>query len=123
LLEPLLGTAAEPRARRLSRLRKLWVDSAYQGTFEDFVAAHDIDVEVVRRPGEGPKQVWVAPGEAPPPRVAGFQLLPHRWIVERTIAWLNRFRRLSKDYEHHTWSAESWIRVASIRLMLARLAA
>ena len=51
----------------------------------------------------------------------GFQLLPKRWIVERTLAWLNRCRRLAKDFENLTRVAVGFIRLASIRLMLRKL--
>ena len=56
-------------------------------------------------------------------KAKGFQLLPHRWIVERTFAWLGRYRRLSKDYEVFVETSETMIRLAMIRLMLRRLAA
>lgn len=52
----------------------------------------------------------------------GFVLLPRRWVVERTFAWLGRCRRLAKDFEHSTASAEAWIFIASIRMMTRRLA-
>ena len=52
----------------------------------------------------------------------GFVLLPRRWVVERTIAWLNRNRRLAKDFEATIESAEAWIYVASVKLMSRRLA-
>jgi putative transposase len=55
-----------------------------------------------------------------PPR--GFQVLPRRWVVERTIAWIDRNRRMSKDYERLPESAETFIYVAMSRLMLRRLA-
>lgn len=51
----------------------------------------------------------------------GFHVLPRRWVVERTFAWINRFRRLSKDYERKPESSNSPIYVASIRLMLRRI--
>lgn len=51
----------------------------------------------------------------------GFQVLPRRWVVERTFAWLNRYRRLSKDYERKPTSSSSHVYVASIRLMLRRI--
>ena len=51
----------------------------------------------------------------------GFQILPRRWIVERTFGWFNRYRRLSKDYEHLTPSSEVMIQISMIHLMLQRL--
>ena len=64
-------------------------------------------LEVVRRP-EGSQ---------------GFVLLPKRWVVERTLAWLNQNRRLSKDYEELPSTSETFVYVAMTRLMLKRLAA
>jgi transposase len=55
-------------------------------------------------------------------KAKGFVLLPRRWVVERTFAWLNRCRRLAKDFEHSIASAEAWIFIASIRMMTRRLA-
>jgi putative transposase len=66
----------------------------------------EVRLEIVKRP-EGAK---------------GFLLLPKRWIVERTFAWLARYRRLSKDYEYLTQTSEAMIRVAMIHLMIRRLA-
>jgi len=54
--------------------------------------------------------------------VKGFQLLPHRWVVERTFAWLGRYRRLSKEYEVLPQTSEAFIYAAMVDLMLARLA-
>ncbi len=48
----------------------------------------------------------------------GFLVLPRRWVVERTLAWLCRCRRLSKDYEYHTWCSESHVYIVSIGLLL-----
>ena len=56
------------------------------------------------------------------PGVRGFQVLPKRWIVERTFAWLGRCRRLSKDYEQNPASSEAWIYCAMVHLMIRRLA-
>ncbi len=52
----------------------------------------------------------------------GFQVLPRRWVVERTFGWLTRCRRLARDYERKISHAEAMIKVAMIRLMAARLA-
>jgi transposase len=57
-----------------------------------------------------------------PPGVKGFQLLPRRWVVERTFAWLGRSRRLAKDFEATTQSATAWLHVANLRLLSRRLA-
>src|SRR5271165_7132238 len=56
-----------------------------------------------------------------PKELRTFQVLPHRWKVERTLGWLNRSRRLSKDYEHDTGSSEAMVHLAMIHLMLKRL--
>ncbi len=66
--------------------------------------------------GDGAKLVV-----AKPPGATTFVVLPHRWIVERTFAWLGKGRRLSKDYEHLVTSSMAFIRLAMIRLMLRRL--
>lgn len=52
----------------------------------------------------------------------GFELLPRRWVVERTLAWLNRNRRLAKDFETGMATAEAWIMLASVQLLVRRLA-
>ena len=54
-------------------------------------------------------------------KAKGFEVLPKRWVVERTIAWINRCRRLAKDYENLSRSAVAFIRLASIRLMVRRI--
>ena len=54
--------------------------------------------------------------------VGRFVVLPKRWIVERTLAWISRNRRLSRDYERHTRVAAAFVKLAMIRIMLRRLA-
>jgi transposase len=58
-----------------------------------------------------------------PPTAVGFEVLPKRWIVERTFAWLSRFRRLARDFERYARTVAAFIRLAMIRIMLKRLVA
>lgn len=97
----------EDLAERFPRLRKVWADGGYTGQL----------VEQAKTWGK-----WVLEIVKRPESLQGFQVLPHRWIVERTFAWLGRFRRLSKDYEALAETSETMIRLAMIRLMLRRLA-
>ncbi len=86
-------------------LKKIWADGAYTGQLIDWVHQHlDAVLDIVQRD----------------PNQKGFQVLPRRWVVERTFAWLGRYRRLSKDYEQRTQSSESMIYIASIHTMLKR---
>ena len=94
------------------RLRLLWVDAGYQAG-KDFCAWVKTllgwRVEVVKRP------------EVNAQKKAGFILLPRRWVVERTFAWLDNYRRLSKDYEYLPQSSETMVYLAMTNLMLHRL--
>jgi putative transposase len=104
------------------RLCHLWVDAGYRGRFVDWVETTlTWSVEVVQHWWTGVRAVWVAEGAEPPTIPAGFHVLPRRWVVERTFAWLGRYRRLSKDYEALPGTEEAWIYLAMIRLMLARM--
>ena len=76
-------------------------------------------VEVVKRPQ---RWVWLPEGAEPPPMPTGFQVLKRRWVVERTFAWLGRYRRLSKDYEVLPATEEAWIYLATTNLLVRRLA-
>ena len=101
-------------------LRHLWVDAGYQGSAVTWIEKNlGLSVTVVRKP-----RCWmrVAADQEPPPLPTGFQVLPRRWVVERTFAWLGRYRRLSKDYEALPATEEAWIHLAMSSLMLARLA-
>ena len=89
-------------------LEKLFADSAYQGPVFHTVLASilpNLETEIVKRPDLS----------------KGFVALPKRWIVERSIAWLNRCRRLAKDWENLNFSGLIFLRLASIRLMLRKL--
>jgi putative transposase len=105
---------------RFPRLAKVWVDAAYQGPCATWIAETlGWAVEVVRKPR---KWIWWPAEQEPPPMPTGFQVLPRRWVVERTFAWLGRQRRLSKDYEVLPETEEAWIYLAMSRLMIVRLA-
>jgi len=113
--------AIADRALALPRMRHLWVDTAYQGSFKDWVEQTvGWTVEVVRKPR---RWRWVAPGQEPPEMPRGFQVLPRRWVVERTFGWLGRWRRTSKDYEYLPETSECVIYAIMMRVMLRRLAA
>jgi transposase len=89
-------------------LEKLFADSAYHGPIFDMALASilpSLKIEIVKRSD----------------KASGFVVLPKRWIVERSIAWLNRCRRLAKDWENLNLSALIFLRLASIRIMLRKL--
>jgi transposase len=89
-------------------MKKLFADGGYQGTkFRQGLAKllPQLTVEIVKRSDTA----------------QGFEVLPRRWVVERTLAWLNRCRRLAKDFENLTRNALAFIKLASIRLMLRKL--
>lgn len=89
-------------------LKTIFADSAYAGPiFQNGLTEvmPGMKVEIVKRSD----------------RAKGFVILPKRWIVERTIAWLGRCRRLAKDWENLNKSALVFLRLASIRLMLRKL--
>jgi putative transposase len=95
---------------RFGWLRCIWADGGYAGSLGQWVRG--------LRPGRGTRLEIVKHPKA----LGRFKVLPRRWVVERTFAWLGRSRRLSKDYEHTVSSSESFIYIAVIRLMLGRLA-
>src|ERR1035437_5018615 len=89
-------------------LKRLFADSAYAGPVFHAALAKirtQLETEIVRRSDSA----------------KGFVVLPRRWIIERTIAWLNRCRRLAKDWENLNLSGLIFLRLASIRLMLRKL--
>ena len=89
-------------------LRKLYADGGYQGpVFQNAAKAAlpMVDIEIVKRSDQA----------------KGFAVLPRRWVVERTLAWLNRCRRLAKDWECLNQKGRAYVLLASIRIMLRRL--
>jgi putative transposase len=94
-------------AGKLPRMRLLWADAIYQGQLPGWIK---------RRCGWLLQVVKKLVGQTT------FQVLPRRWVVERTFGWWNKYRRLSKDYEVRTDSSEAMIHIAMIHLMVRRLA-
>jgi len=91
----------------LPRLCKVWADGQYTGWLMDWASETlGICLEVVLRSED----------------VSGFEVLPRRWVVERTFAWLGRYKRLAKDYELNPVHSESMIYVAMTQMLLKRLA-
>jgi putative transposase len=94
------------------RLKKIWADERYRGELIEWV--HQL------RQGRGHRRIELE--IVAKTAVGKFVVLPKRWIVERTFAWLGQSRRLSKDYEALCETTETWILIAMIYLMTRRLA-
>ena len=92
---------------RLPRLQLIWADGGYAGKLVDWVQStcHWVLCIVKRNDNQ-----------------RGFEVLPRRWVVERTFGWFGKYRRLSKDYEYHTRSSETMLYLAMIHIMVHRLA-
>lgn len=114
--------ALENMRAKYTSIKKMWADMGYQGKDlkNQIEKEYGIDIEIVKRP---PCRFWVhkdTPLELLPERELGFKVQPRRWVVERTFAWINRNRRLSKEYDLLTTSTENFIYLAMNRLMLKR---
>jgi len=98
---------AKLQEQTIRAIKKIWADGSYSGApFTQWIQETlQATLEITKRP----------------PNAQGFVVVPVRWVVERTLAWLGRYRCLSKDYEHCTKSSEGVIYVASIATMLKRL--
>ena len=87
-------------------ITKVWADGSYAGRLVERARDElNVDVEIVKTP----------------PDAHAFQVLPRRWVVERTFGWWNRERRLSKDYERLPDTTAAWVHVTMVRLMTRRL--
>ena len=92
---------------RFPRLQLIWADGAYGGKLVQWArTVGGWTLELVRRPAQQHT----------------FQVLPRRWVVERTFGWLNLQRRLSKDYEALCETTETWIHISMTGILLRRLA-
>jgi transposase len=105
-------------ANALPRLELVWADGAYTGPFATWLA--DTRGWRIEMPHHRQRQAWRYGLEERP---KGFQVIPRRWVVERTFAWLSRSRRLARDYERLPETGEAMIHAAMSRIMLRRVAA
>jgi transposase len=114
-----------PLKERLPRIRHLWGDSHYGGELLRWVREHlGWTGEIVKRIKAPARGLLVEEGEEVDWEKrfpSGFVPLPRRWTVERSFAWLVRFRRLSRDYEGLPSCSEAFIKIAMIALILAEL--
>jgi putative transposase len=121
---------------QIPRLSHLWLDASYQGRGEEWVQQElGLSVEIVHR-SQKPQpekmlrlwaKTWFEEGRNIDldklfPRRRVFEVLPRRWVVERTFAWVCHNRRMSKDYERLCATSEAFIYAAMTRLMVKRLA-
>ncbi len=108
-------------------VKKLWADMGYQGkNLKNRISEQGIDLEIVKRP----RKYFYVPAEVKDVTaylqsigyevVEGFKVLARRWVVERTFAWIGRYRRMSKDYEFLTQTQETMMLLAMTRTMLRR---
>jgi putative transposase len=120
---------------RLPRLSQLWVDAGYQGRGKKWVEQElGLSVEVVHRTpkptSEKTARIWAEEWAKEGREIdwqrlfprRGFEVLPRRWVVERTFSWLSQNRRMSKDYERLCATSEAFIYAAMTRIMVRRLA-
>jgi putative transposase len=105
LLQGLFERIKHSLYNRWCRFKLIWADGGYEDIGPWVRKQFGWRLEVVHRP----------------PDAKGFQILPRRWVVERTFGWLGRYRRLARDYEHQTLSSEAMVYLASIRRMLRLL--
>ena len=107
-------------AEAFPKLTKVWADQGYSGKLaQDLKDTLNIDFEVVKR-SHG---TWTTSGQPPPTTRQSdkpFAILKRRWVVERTFAWLGRYRRLSKDFEARISSSRAWVLVSMTSTVLRR---
>jgi putative transposase len=101
-LQRLLDRIKHSIHNRWCRLKLIWADGAYRHIVDSVRQHFGWTLDIVLRSDD----------------LKGFQVLPRRWVVERTLGWLGRYRRLARDFEHTCLSSEAMTYIASIRRML-----
>lgn len=109
-------------AAQFPRIALLWADSAYQGLKAWLATTLGWALTISKHWWTGLHGVWLAPGQAPPEIPRGFHVLKRRWVVERTLAWIGRNRRMSRDYERLIATGEMLLYASMARVTLHRLA-
>ncbi len=101
----------------------MWADTAYRGLKDWLTTTLGWTLSITKHWWTGVRGFWVGPGQEPPQIPVGFHVMPRHWVVERTLAWLSRSRRLSKDYERLIETSEMLLYLAMSRIRLRRLTA
>jgi len=116
----------EPLASKLPRIKLLWGDTHYAGDMILWLLQHmGWAIEIVRRLKDSPSQQGTSQDTVAKEDKAsssGFRPLPRRWVVERSLAWITRWRRLCRDHEGLPASSEAFIKLSASRRMLSLLA-
>ncbi len=112
----------EKKQQTFDCVKKVWADHGYQGeALKQIALRYGIELEIVKRP-PGRFRIYNDKWQAEwIPLEREFSILPRRWVVERTFAWLGRYRRMSKDYEYLTSTSATVTYICSLRTMLKRL--
>jgi transposase len=116
----------EPVKKLFPKITLLWGDTHYAGELILWLLMHlGWTIEIVRRPGRSKGEQKAPEGSethAHQPDSSGFRPLPRRWVIERSIAWITRWRRLARDHEGLPQSSEAFIKLSASRRMLSLLA-
>jgi len=113
----------EPLKSVLTSMKLLWGDSHYGGSLIDWLKESlGWDVQIVRGLVRAKRTGETTTANEQKPEARGFQPLPRRWVVERSIAWITRWRRLTRDHEGLPQSSEAFIKLSASRRLLSLLA-
>lgn len=113
---------AQEMATKAPTVKLVWGDMGYRGRGKRNLEHHGVRVSIVSRANERERGQWRTAQMPLFTAPKGFILVKRRWVVERSFAWLGRFRRLSKDYEGTLRSAIAWLYAAFTRILAQRLA-